>query len=37
MVSETTFEEKIKELEEWITNHNSLPVKIGKNCFASNI
>lgn len=30
MVSETTFEEKITELEEWIENHKLLPKKIGK-------
>jgi hypothetical protein len=30
MVSETTFEDKLIELEEWIKNHKWLPEKIGK-------
>lgn len=30
MVSESVFEEKVKELEQWIESHNTLPQKIGK-------
>jgi hypothetical protein len=30
MVSDSTFEEKIKVLEEWIKAHKWLPQKIGK-------
>jgi hypothetical protein len=30
MVSDSTFEEKLKDLEEWIKNHKWLPEKIGK-------
>ena len=30
MVSETTFDEKVEELEQWIATHDFLPEKIGK-------
>lgn len=30
MVADSSFEEKVKELEQWFQNHDSLPEKIGK-------
>lgn len=30
MVSDTTFEEKLQELEEWAKSHSGLPEKIGE-------
>jgi hypothetical protein len=30
MVANSTFEDKVKELEEWFAGNNSLPEKIGK-------
>lgn len=37
MGPETTFEEKVKELEDWIANHNSLPLIIGKSTADSRV
>lgn len=30
MVSEVAFDDKVRELEQWIASHDSLPEKIGK-------
>lgn len=32
MVSDSTFEDKLKVLEQWIKTHPNLPAKIGKKC-----